>query len=538
MSERDDRDDRPDLGGDAAPAEVPPDGIGAPAVLEPPAPPAAGGAPSDAMPETGEGFPPRGRSGLSAVRDNLEAIAFALVLALLLRHFCIEVFKIPTASMEPTLFGDNSSIHPRSPGDRILVDKLAYLFHGPERWDVVVFRYPLDRSRNFIKRVTGLPGEDLRIVRGDVWVRRHGRPGDFHPARKPRRVREQLYTQVYPPAEDAERQRAKDYWRYGERGPAFDVASWREFVFAGGEASPGRAPLSASLDYGVRITDQTRWEEITGLGPRDDQGAPVADVRVSCEVLAEAPAAIEISWRSGDGRHALVRLASEGLDPSKAVGGVNEAPLRRALVPGRRMRLEMEAVDGDVHAWVDGDEVAVVADEQPLAEVERRVEEGALERQELRLTASGGRLAVHDVRVDRDLYYTGRKEDFSNLPESGKSVEVPEGSWFMMGDNTRHSSASRKWTAKGVRLRDGSEIWWDSQTWPRSVGRGASAARQVTDVDGVTRTWTEAEQDPHGGSLDRRVPFVTRDLIVGKAFFALVFWPLDETFVERWRMIH
>ena len=88
------------------------------------------------------------RSVLGGVRDNLEAIAFALVLALLLRHFCIEVFKIPTGSMEPTLFGDNSATHPTTAGDRIIVDKLAYVFRGPLRWEVAVFHYPLDWSRN------------------------------------------------------------------------------------------------------------------------------------------------------------------------------------------------------------------------------------------------------------------------------------------------------------------------------------------------------------------------------------------------------
>ena len=94
------------------------------------------------------------------------------------------MFKIPTPSMAPTLFGDDSSEHPGTPGDHILVDKCAYLLHDPERWDVVVFRYPLDWSRNFIKRVAVVAGEWFRIERGDVWA--GASEHDLHPTRKPR----------------------------------------------------------------------------------------------------------------------------------------------------------------------------------------------------------------------------------------------------------------------------------------------------------------------------------------------------------------
>jgi signal peptidase I len=500
-------------------------------VAPPPAPP-----PAPAPPPPPESDGPRERSALATVRDNLEAIAFALVLALLLRHFCIEVFKIPTGSMWPTLYGDDASTRPATVGDRILVDKLAYLFHGPERWDVVVFRYPLDRSRNFIKRVTGLPGEDLRILRGDVWTRRHG-TGEYHVARKPRSVREQLYTQVYPPAEDSERQQVSWYWRDdASRGPSFRVESWNEFVFDGAIPGPGMPPLSASLRYVSPITDLMRWERVQTsppLGPREQNGTPVADVRVTCEVLAKAAGAFEISWRSGDGRLALLRLASDGVTPSSqaAASGTRTTAISARLVPGKRVRLELESVDGDVHAWVDGTEVATIADEMPIEEVEKVI----LGEQDLRLRASGGAMTVTDVHVDHDLYYTGPREDGPGLQEP---IEVPDDAWFMMGDNTRHSSDSRKWTANGMRMKDGREVWWDSQTHLDVSHEDGAQVKRVTDVEGVERTWRSDEEDPSTTLPSRRVPFVTRDLIVGRAFFALVFWPLDGSFLSRWRLIH
>jgi signal peptidase I len=56
-------------------------------------------------------------------------------------------------------------------GDRILVNKFPYEFRDPERWDVVVFKFPEQAKTNYIKRLAGLPGEELKIKGGDVWVR-------------------------------------------------------------------------------------------------------------------------------------------------------------------------------------------------------------------------------------------------------------------------------------------------------------------------------------------------------------------------------
>ena len=83
----------------------------------------------------------------SAFREYAESIIFAVVLALILRQFVVQAFKIPSGSMEDTLLI----------GDHILVNKFLYHFTDPKQFDVIVFRYPWDEERDFIKRVIALP---------------------------------------------------------------------------------------------------------------------------------------------------------------------------------------------------------------------------------------------------------------------------------------------------------------------------------------------------------------------------------------------
>ena len=94
------------------------------------------------------------------IREYVESILVALILALVVRTFIVQAFKIPTGSMRPTLLE----------GDRILVNKYIYRFKTPERGDVVVFKYPEDPKRDFIKRLAGKGGEKILIRNGRILV--------------------------------------------------------------------------------------------------------------------------------------------------------------------------------------------------------------------------------------------------------------------------------------------------------------------------------------------------------------------------------
>ncbi|MDH3256694.1 MAG: signal peptidase I [Nitrospinota bacterium] len=121
------------------------------------------------------------KSQKTVVREYAEALIIALILALLIRTFVIQAFKIPTGSMEPTLLV----------GDHLLVSKFSYSLHipneipftsiqlfpdyhffssVPERGNIVVFKFPLEPDKDFIKRVVGLPGETIQIIQQRVYI--------------------------------------------------------------------------------------------------------------------------------------------------------------------------------------------------------------------------------------------------------------------------------------------------------------------------------------------------------------------------------
>ena len=90
----------------------------------------------------------------SVVREYAEALIIAVLLALVIRTFVVQAFKIPSGSMLPTL----------QIGDHILVNKFLYYFRPVQRGDIIVFKFPQDETRDFIKRVIGLPGETWRFA--------------------------------------------------------------------------------------------------------------------------------------------------------------------------------------------------------------------------------------------------------------------------------------------------------------------------------------------------------------------------------------
>jgi len=104
--------------------------------------------------------------------DWLKSILIALLLALFIRAFFIQAYKIPSGSMIPTLLiGDYLLVNKITFGlKNPIKDDFLYLRRLPERQEIVVFTYPVDKKVDFIKRVIGLPGDKVQIINKKVYV--------------------------------------------------------------------------------------------------------------------------------------------------------------------------------------------------------------------------------------------------------------------------------------------------------------------------------------------------------------------------------
>lgn len=98
----------------------------------------------------------------------IKTIAGAFILAWLITTFLIVNAKVPTGSMVDTI----------NEGDRLIANRLSYLFSDPQRFDIVVFKYPDDESQYFIKRIIGMPGETVEIKDGKVYINGSDEPLD------------------------------------------------------------------------------------------------------------------------------------------------------------------------------------------------------------------------------------------------------------------------------------------------------------------------------------------------------------------------
>lgn len=186
---------------------------------------------------------------LQVVRETVESLAVAFILALLFKAFIAEAFVIPTGSMAPTLMGAHKDIrceecgyqyqcgasdeyndvgagtgktvigttcplcrkpqiaNPKTDanqatfsGDRILVSKLAYAFAQPRRWDVIVFKFIEEARQNYIKRCVGRPNETIRIREGNIYIREASdgkKAAPFEIARKPPHVMNAMLQVLY-----------------------------------------------------------------------------------------------------------------------------------------------------------------------------------------------------------------------------------------------------------------------------------------------------------------------------------------------------
>jgi signal peptidase I len=343
----------------------------------------------------------------AAIRETIESIVIAFVLAFLFRTFEAEAFVIPTGSMAPTLMGRHKDLtcpkcgypyqvsaseevdrqteavregkesmiasgtcpmcrytanigpnnpqrksYPSYPGDRVLVSKCAYELNDPKRWDVVVFKFPYEASTNYIKRLVGLPGETVRIHYGDIWIGRGEEP--FQIARK---TPSKLLAVLRPVFDN-------DYMptiaKYGW------PARWASEVSteAGGWASnddvrfstDGKADGETWIRYHHRTPSHKQWADSTPIRPESVKSQLITDFTAYDTGRTWGAYAADSSPSCDRlGLHWVGDLALESEITSESDAGQMVFELRKG---GRRFQCRIDLATGVASLSISGEDAA------------------------------------------------------------------------------------------------------------------------------------------------------------------------------------
>ena len=459
--------------------------------------------------------------------DTIISVVFAFAVAFLFRAFVIEPFVIPTGSMAPTLLGahfraispisgadwaidrrladrdrgstirdpytadelDAAGLKLRS-GDRILVLKRTPLTPAIRRYEVAVFRNPTNPSENLIKRIIGLPGEQIALVDGDVFVRpsEGHAAGDLHawesdewriarkPERQQRAVWQPVFDAAHTPIEDDP-----------EAWPWLTNGRWTRSGTTLVKPEAGPAALEWD-DSRWEIRDRLAYDDIDIRRPaRVGSGGsragmppnyPVSDLSISFgfePTDEQSSVSIELSARQRVFRAVIegstARLQWRAEDDAGWTT-LAEEPMPKPMPAGRATMVEFWHADQALWLFVDDRLVAHAPYDWSIRErVEHSIAGSTLEQLEplprgmsmfspseqyirpgVRILVPGAPASIHRLRVERDLYYHPHQFGYrrnADLPPMGthplSTVTLNRGQYFALGDNSAASKDGRTW---------------------------------------------------------------------------------------------
>lgn len=511
----------------------------------------------------------------NSIRETLISIIISFAMAFVFRGFVIEAFLIPTGSMAPTLLGahvrwqgrmtgyswpsdtrdmvgttplpiqgtakplkardpmsgevESASNVPTRWGDRIFVMKYLYSVYEPERFDIVVFKNPTNPTENYIKRLIGLPGEQIALVDGDVFVRRPvaGEDESVNPwlrpgwtvARKPERSQRAMWQDVF--TSELAPQGTSEFRSPWRAAPGSEPAAWQfdlrtSYKYTGSGATAlawDSATWSIDDDYPYNEQkDPIRRYPVSdirmslGIRPeRADTGVSAVIVSRGHEFRADITGtAVTLKMKKYGGPRPDPNSPAMINDPPGEWVELGKGTLPAALAPGVVTNLDFWHADQRLTLYVNEAEVAHAeynwSPAERIAFASRTTAQAAVElgastlvgtaytTPEVRWEFTGGPLELYRVCVQRDIHYrpdTYRKADGRDGEKPARATHplntpvLTSTQYFMCGDNSPSSSDGRLW-------------------------------------DRVS-PWVSAETEDHA------IGVVHRDLIIGKAFW--VYFP-------------
>jgi signal peptidase I len=478
----------------------------------------------------------RGAGLVRAAFENVEALAIAVVMALILKYFLIEAYKIPTGSMQPQIMGDQVV----GISDRVLVNKLVYLMRDPERFEVVVFRNPLWQRQNYIKRLVAFGGERVCIRNGDLFITPKGaEPEAEHVARKPdavwRAVRKDLLPSSSPLTQTFEtdgKARVVDRTVVLEP-PAAGTASIRTRAPVKDRYLDGYHPkwVAAYLDPATPFLVQKQYAHVGTENVTDVEFAadvtPKAGATAYFVEIREAGRMHRLELPIGTGTGTLVtRAGASSFEPEG-----DAAPLP-ALPAGSTTRVSLRNVDDELVVEIDG----AVALRRPYVTRGIDPDDDPTTRDggtRVVAGASGGTVELSDVGLWRDIHYLS-DGNFNRAARSA-TYTVPDDEFMVLGDNTQNSWDCRQWVAATLELAGGRKI---TGNYFSAFGNTADSNPDHAGPDVHFRNvygqdYVYPRSAERGDYVQTDVHSVPERMLLGKAL--AVFWPLPP-FSPTWRL--
>ena len=359
-------------------------------------------------------------------------------------------------------------------GDRILVNKFAYEFHDPERWDVIVFKFPGDAKMNYIKRLVGLPGETVLIRNGDIFTSSGG--GAPKIARKPpstvRAMMQLVHDDQYRPKSLVEndwpdrwqpqpndRASAADAWQTttgrsattAEDGPNVPqtftingesddtlwiryqhaIPSWNDWqkIREGEFTATDRRNLRPQLitdfySYNTyRLRGDTDMYELSEYGPRVSKLGLhwVGDLMLDCDVDVKSAQGELLLELVEAGKHFQATIDVATGKVTLSIDGIDDfAPTATTPLRGPgRYRVELANVDDQLLLWIDGSLVEFDGEAaydgqlvfgDPQSIRPRSTPDDLGDLAPAAVGSRGANLRVSNLRLYRDIYYIADSE--------------------------------------------------------------------------------------------------------------------------------
>ena len=377
--------------------------------------------------------------------------------------------------------------YPSFSGDRILVNKFAYDFSEPKRWDVVVFKYPEEAKTNYIKRLVGLPNETVSIAGGDIWTSRGDASAQI--ARKPpdtmRAMLQCVHDSRHASAEllqagwplcwsdwSPRGGEAAGRWITSDEGRSFSVSSsavdtpatlrFRHFFPTAEDwEAVGRGE---SLERLARPTLIDDFQPYNAIATRPHWVGDLA-IEMVCEVVGENGGRLTLELVEGGEPHRCdIDLATGAATLTMAGSQGDATTLPQAPTPIRgkgSWKILFTNVDDEISLFVDGRRMAFdqpTAWTRSLAEVSLNqpavgsAEPGSRDPSDLSpvgITVAGAEVRVKALRVLRDTFYIGAIDVGARpgeiLEEDRIEFDLESDQFFVLGDNSAASKDSRLW---------------------------------------------------------------------------------------------